>query len=170
MTRLSGDVAIVTVAAQGIGAAYARGMAEEGARMVVTDMLDPKPVVPEMRRKQYGKIINIASTIALKGSPMLLHYKTSKGAVIAMSRAMAREVGDDNICVNTIAPGLTMSQNVLEQGLWADEWIANNKAGRSLKRLETSDDLVGAVIFLSLREADFITGQVLVIDGGAVAH
>jgi NAD(P)-dependent dehydrogenase (short-subunit alcohol dehydrogenase family) len=101
---------------------------------------------------------------------LLLHYVSSKGAVIAMSRAMAREVGDDNICVNTVAPGLTTSENVLQRGHWPDEWIERNVGTRSIKRREIPDDLVGTVIFLASREADFITGQVLAVDGGAVSH
>ena len=107
-----------------------------------------RAVLPEMRSNGYGKIINIASTTALKGTPMLLHYVASKGAVIAISRAMAREVGDDNICVNTVAPGLTMSENVLDGGLWPDEWIERNVASRALKRRQMPADLVGVVVFL----------------------
>ena len=252
MARLDGRVAIITGAAQGIGAAYARGMAAEGASVVAVDVLDPagivaeieqaggtamgvvadiadsaavaamveqtlatygkidvlvnnaalfgmlkhtrfedidedewdavmrvnvrgmwlasKAVVPEMRKQKYGKIINIASTTALKGTPMLLHYVSSKGAVVAMTRAMAREVGNDNICVNTIAPGLTISENVLEQGFWTEEWIESNRNSRVIKRLETPEDLVGTAIFLASGESDFVTGQILAVDGGAVAH
>jgi NAD(P)-dependent dehydrogenase (short-subunit alcohol dehydrogenase family) len=128
-----------------------------------------KAVVPEMRKRKYGKIINIASGTVFKGSGMMLHYVSSKGAVVAMTRAMAREVGDDNICVNTIAPGLTASQRVVESGQW-DESLAGNVATRCIKREEEPEDLVGTVIFLSSREADFITGQVLAVDGGSVAH
>jgi NAD(P)-dependent dehydrogenase (short-subunit alcohol dehydrogenase family) len=129
-----------------------------------------KAVAPEMRRRRYGKIVNIASTTALKGTPMMLHYVASKGAVIAMTRAMAREVGDDNICVNAIAPGLTLSEAVLENGIWSEDWIERNVASRALRRRALPGDLVGAVIFLASKEADFVTGQTMVIDGGAVAH
>ena len=101
---------------------------------------------------------------------MMLHYVASKGAVIGMTKAMARELGDDNICVNAIAPGLTMSEAVLDNGIWSDEWIDRNTASRALRRRALPDDLVGAVIFLASKEADFVTGQTMVIDGGAVAH
>ena len=252
MTRFDGEVAIVTGGAQGIGAAYARAFARDGARVVVTDVLDPAPlaseigasggeaiaiaadvtdtaavealvrqtverfgridilvnnaalfaslphrrfedipedewdavmrvnvrglwqvtraVLPEMRRRRSGKIVNIASTTALKGTPMMLHYVASKGAVIAITRAMARELGDDNICVNAVAPGLTMSEGVLEGDVWSDEWIDRNTAQRAFRRRMVPEDLVGAVLFLASRESDFVTGQTMVIDGGAVAH
>ncbi|MHA1108786.1 MAG: SDR family oxidoreductase [Alphaproteobacteria bacterium] len=129
-----------------------------------------KAVVAEMRKRKYGKIINIASGTVFKGTPMMMHYVTSKGAIVAMSRAMAREVGDDNICVNTIAPGLTESENVAEADQWTDERLDGNAASRCIVRRETPEDLVGTVIFLSSQESDFVTGQVLVVDGGAVAH
>jgi NAD(P)-dependent dehydrogenase (short-subunit alcohol dehydrogenase family) len=87
-----------------------------------------------------------------------------------MTRAMAREVGDDNICVNAIAPGLTMSEGVVQGDVWSDEWIDRNAASRVFRRRMVPGDLVGAVLFLASRDADFITGQTMVIDGGAVAH
>ncbi len=87
-----------------------------------------------------------------------------------MSRALAREVGEDNICVNTVAPGLTLSESVTGSGHWPDEWIERNVASRSIKRREMPEDLVGTVIFLASRASDFVTGQLLAVDGGAVAH
>ena len=120
--------------------------------------------------RQYGKIVNIASTTALKGTPMMLHYVSSKGAVLAMTKAMAREVGDDGICINVVAPGLTMSEGVLEKGVWTEAWIDRNVASRTLKRRAMPEDLVGVVLFLASRDADFITGQTMVIDGGEVPH
>ena len=197
MTKLNDKVAIVTGSAQGIGATYAKALAAEGAKVVLTDVLDcapaaaeiaaqyqgaetlvfstdvsdekttqsmvdqtverfgrldilvnnaaifgtivPRPfedievedwdklmavnvkgpwlctkaATPVMRHQGYGKIINIASGTLFKGAPNLLHYVSSKGAILAMTRSMSRELGDDGICVNTIAPGLTMSENVL---------------------------------------------------------
>ncbi len=252
MTRFADQVAIVTGGAQGIGAAYARAFAAEGAKTVIADILDgselaeeikatggdaiavtvdvtdsssvaamventlaafgridilvnnaalfaalkhsrfediseeewsrvmdvnvrgvwqvSKAVVPAMRQRGAGKIVNIASTTALKGTPMMLHYTASKGAVIALTRAMAREVGDDGICVNAVAPGLTMSEGVLETGYWSDEWIDRNVSSRIIKRRALPGDIVGTVLFLASSDADFITGQTMVIDGGAVPH
>ena len=129
-----------------------------------------KAVVPVMRKQQYGKIINIASGTVFKGSPMHLHYVSSKGAIVAMTRAVAREVGEDNICVNAIAPGLTESEAVLEGGQFSDAHFSANIGSRCIKRAETPEDLVGTAIFLASHESDFITGQVLCVDGGSVTH
>jgi NAD(P)-dependent dehydrogenase (short-subunit alcohol dehydrogenase family) len=127
-----------------------------------------KAVVTSMRRQRYGKIINIASGTAIKGSPRLLHYVASKGAVIAMTRAMARELGTDGICVNCIAPGLTMSEATRSNADWSGEMLANNIASRALQRNALPEDLLGALLFLSSPESDFITGQTVAVDGGSV--
>ena len=252
MRRLSGKVAIVTGAAQGIGAAYAKALAAEGARVALCDLKAPdavvkdiqaasgeaigmacdvtdasavaklaaeterafggihilvnnagifaslslkpmteidskewdlvmavnvrgsfecaKAVLPVMRRQKYGKIINIASGTVFKGAPMLLHYVSSKGAVVAMTRALAREVGGDGIRVNCLAPGLTMSEGVLANSDWAGAVVANNVASRCIKRDATPDDLTGAVVFLAAPDSDFMSGQTMVVDGGSVTH
>jgi NAD(P)-dependent dehydrogenase (short-subunit alcohol dehydrogenase family) len=122
-----------------------------------------RAVAPLMRQQKYGKIVNIASGTVFKGSTGLMHYVASKGAVIAMTRSMARELGPDNICVNVIAPGNTPPEStvVTERG-------AATIATRALRRVETPDDIVGAVIFFCSAESDFITGQTLIVDGGAV--
>lgn len=250
--RLQGRVAIVTGAAQGIGAEYACALALEGAAVVLADVIDAsavadaikhgggralvlqvdvtspestqamaqatvetfgridvlvnnaglfanlalkpfeqidsaewdrvmavnvrgvfecsKAVVPEMRRRQYGKIINIASATVFKGTPMMLHYVSSKGAVVALSRALARELGDAGIRVNTLAPGLTASDNVLINPAWQGAISANNIASRAIKREATPADMSGTLIYLCSPESDFVTGQVIVIDGGSVMH
>ncbi len=252
MGRLDKRVAIVTGAAQGIGAVYAKGMAAEGAHIVVADVLDTaktvaaieqaggralgvradvtdeaavgamvaaavetfgkldilvanaglfadlthrsfvdipeaewdrvmainvkgiwlccRAAVPEMRKQGYGKIVNISSGTVMMGTTHLLHYVTSKGAVIALTRALAREVGDDNICVNAIAPGLTMSEKLLARGERMVPGNQRNIAMRSIKRSQTPEDLLGAVVFLSSSASDFMTGQTMVVDGGAVMH
>lgn len=128
-----------------------------------------KAAVTEMKKNGYGKIINIASGTVFKGTPMLLHYVSSKGAQIAFTRALAREVGDDGITVNCIAPGLTMSEKVLED----EQWTAvkdGNTASRAIKREQVPEDLLGAVVFFSSSDSDFITGQTLVVDGGSAMH
>jgi NAD(P)-dependent dehydrogenase (short-subunit alcohol dehydrogenase family) len=252
MGRLKGKIAIVTGAAQGIGAAYAKAMAAEGARLGICDLKAPdaivkgiqadggeavgmacdvtdasavaklvamtekafggvqilvnnaglfanlslkpmeeidskewdlvmavnvrgsfecaKAVLPSMRRQKYGKIINIASGTVFKGAPMLLHYVSSKGAVVAMTRALAREAGNDGIRVNCLAPGLTMSEGVIANSDWAGAVVNNNVASRCIKRDATPDDLIGALIFLASSESDFMSGQTIVVDGGSVTH
>jgi NAD(P)-dependent dehydrogenase (short-subunit alcohol dehydrogenase family) len=127
-----------------------------------------KAVVPIMRNQKYGKIINIASGTLFKGTPHLLHYVASKGAVVAMTRVMARELGGDNILVNCIAPGLTLSPAV--QASYSLAEIEANKATRALKREEEPEDIIGALIFFASAESDFITGQTLLVDGGSVMH
>ncbi len=252
MARLTGKVAIVTGAAQGIGAAYAKALAAAGASLGLLDVSAPasvvaqikdaggeatgqtcdvtnaasmaafvadvdqrfggvhilvnnagifaslalkpfaeidstewdrvmavnvrgsfecaKAVLPVMRRQHYGKIINIASGTVFKGTPLMLHYVASKGAVVAMTRAMAREVGDDGIRVNCLAPGLTMSEGVLANKDWAGAIVANNIASRCIKREATPEDLTGALVFLASPESDFMSGQTVVVDGGSVTH
>ena len=118
---------------------------------------------PSMREAAQGRIVNIASDAALYGSPRLSHYIASKGAVLALTRAMARELGDDGITVNAVAPGLTegpSAENIPAERhrLYAD--------GRAISRPQQPDDLVGAVRFLLSTDAAYITGQTLVVDGG----
>jgi NAD(P)-dependent dehydrogenase (short-subunit alcohol dehydrogenase family) len=250
--RLKDRVAIVTGAAQGIGAQYARALAAQGAAVSVIDLLDPssvataiveaggkalalrtdvtnpdavrdmvaatlerfgavdilvnnaalfgnltlkpfeqiessewdkvmavnvrgafectKAVAPAMRRRKYGKIVNIASGTVFKGTPMLLHYVASKGAIVAMTRCLARELGDDGIRVNTLAPGLTLSESVRDNPAWSEAVIRNNVATRAIKREATPDDMLGTLVYLCSADSDFVTGQVIVVDGGAVMH
>jgi 3-oxoacyl-[acyl-carrier protein] reductase len=121
-----------------------------------------KAAVPYMQKQKSGKIINISSNVALTGNPNYIHYVTSKGALIAMTRAMAKEVGDWNICVNTVSPGF-----VVTEGRQVDpEYEKVRAQQRSLKRSQVEDDLVGTVMFLSSSESDFMTGQLMNVDGG----
>lgn len=249
MGKLDGRVAIVTGAAQGIGAAFAKALASEGSRLVIADLdtgasvveeiqsaggvavdvptdvstkdgcenmvskaiesfgrldilvnnaaiftaverknFDDIPVdewdavmgvnvrgvwlgccaaVPEMRKNGYGKIISISTGRVFKGTPFFLHYDASKAAVIGITRSLAREVGDDNICVNAIAPGSTMSENVVARTNWKGGNADATMQTRAIKRHEEPEDLVGACVFLASGESDFITGQTLVVDGGS---
>jgi len=128
-----------------------------------------KAVVPEMRRNGYGKIVNISSGTVFKGTPMMLHYVSSKGAVVAFTRALAREVGDAGIQVNALAPGLTMSEEVARKQQWAAIKDAN-AATRAIQRDAMPEDLIGAMLFLCSADSDFVTGQTLVCDGGSVMH
>jgi NAD(P)-dependent dehydrogenase (short-subunit alcohol dehydrogenase family) len=249
--RLADKVVIVTGAAQGIGRTYALAMAQQGARVCVSDIvapdetvealrahgaeviglrcdvtdqasvdamvaaalkafsridvlvnnaalfanlkmrsfleLDPmewdrvmtvnvrgtwqvtKAVVPSMRASGGGSIINIASATVFKGSPMLAHYVASKGAVVALTRSLAREVGDANIRINALAPGLVMSEGVQDNA----GWIESSKAivaSRAIKRDSQPEDMVGALLYLASDDSAFVTGQTLVVDGGSVMH
>ena len=249
---LDGKVAVITGAARGLGAAYAKAFAVEGAAVCVSDVLDPsttvsdieaaggsaigivadvtdmdacdalitqgadafggvdilvnnaalfvdiprrsfldigseewdkvmavnvrgsfncaKAAVPAMQKRGGGSIINISSSTALKGIPFTLHYVTSKGAIIAMTRALAREVGGDNIRVNALAPGLTKSEAVVEQDEVFAPYHEASLKGRAFKRDQMPDDLIGAALFLASDDSSFVSGQLMVIDGGDVAY
>lgn len=249
MGRLDGKTAVITGAGRGIGAVMAKRMAEEGANVVVTDVLDtsgtvdaikaaggsaiglsvnvtsddelaamveatekefgsldilvnnasifaalePKPflqidndefdkvmtvnargvhqatkaVVPAMLRAGGGKVVNIASGTFYYGPPGLSHYTASKGAVIALTRGHARELGDKNIQVNAIAPGLTESE-ALQGHTGFDPARAPTVQSRSIKREMVPEDLLGSLMYLITSDSDFVTGQTLNVDGGKV--
>jgi NAD(P)-dependent dehydrogenase (short-subunit alcohol dehydrogenase family) len=128
-----------------------------------------KHVAPEMARRRYGKIINIGSGTAVRGIPWIMHYVTSKGGIMAMTRAMSRELGDDGIRVNTLMPGFTLSDSIVNENPGHVE-TARNRAiqSRALKRDEHPEDLTGTLIFLASADSDFITGQMIAVDGGNV--
>lgn len=252
MGRVTGKVALVTGAAQGIGATYARALAAESARVVISDILDgsalakeltdagsdvrfihadvsdqasvqamvdavveahgridilvsnaavyasltikpfleiepdewdkvmavnvrgaflcAKAVVPVMKQNGYGRIINIASGTVFKGTPGLLHYVTSKGAIVAMTRSLAREVGDHGICVNTLAPGLVLSEQVVANTQLRETLTGPVIASRAIKRDQHTEDLIGPLLFLASDDSAFVTGQAVVVDGGSVTH
>jgi NAD(P)-dependent dehydrogenase (short-subunit alcohol dehydrogenase family) len=126
-----------------------------------------KHVVPVMRRQQYGRIINISSSVFWRGIPGFLHYATSKAAIIGFTRSLAHEVGKDGITVNSLAPGYTQSEGVVrvqDAGLGQDPYEV--AAGQAIARPQMPEDLVGSAVFLASDAASFITGQTLVVDGG----
>ena len=125
-----------------------------------------RAVVGEMRKNKEGRIINLASGTPFKGIPFLLHYTTSKGAVVALTRALAKEVGADDILVNAIAPGFTMSDGVLANEVQLKRFREIVAKARTLARDQNPEDVVGAAKFFSGPDSDFITGQTLVVDGG----
>ena len=249
MSRLAGKTVVITGAGRGIGAVMAKRMAQEGANVVVTDVLDtkgtveaitetggsaigisvdvtsddnlvamvettekafgsldilvnnasifaalqPKPfmqidndefdkvmtvnargvhqatraVVPAMLRAGGGKIVNIASGTFYYGAPGLSHYTASKGAVIAPTRCHGRELGDKNIQVNAIAPGLTESE-ALQGNTGFDPARAPTVQSRSIKREMLPEDLLGTLMYLITPDSNFVTGQTLNVDGGKV--
>jgi NAD(P)-dependent dehydrogenase (short-subunit alcohol dehydrogenase family) len=246
--RLEGKVAVVTGAAQGIGNAIARGLADEGARIVVADLqraeeaarefpdgvgldidvadetavermveqtvdrcggidilinnaglyaslamrpfteipleewrrvmdvnvasmfLTCRAIVPRMRERGGGKIVNISSGTPFRGVPFLLHYVTSKGAIVAFTRSLARELGKDGIHVNCVAPGFTISTGVEQHPEVIEALRDVSVSARTIQRDQVPEDVVGAVVFLCTPAADFITGQTMVIDGGQYFH
>jgi NAD(P)-dependent dehydrogenase (short-subunit alcohol dehydrogenase family) len=128
-----------------------------------------KHVVPHMKQRGYGKIINISTGMTQRGVPGMLHYVASKGAVLSMTRCLAREVGQYGIRVNTLAPGLTLSDTVLAmQPEFVETVRIPNQRARAIQRDELPEDLVGTVIFLASAASDFITGQTIFVDGGSV--
>jgi 3-oxoacyl-[acyl-carrier protein] reductase len=123
-----------------------------------------RAVLPAMRKQKSGKIINIASGTVFAGSPGRIHYVTSKAATIGFTRTLAREVGEDNINVNCLAPGNTLSEeNPTEQMI---KFRESSVGLRSLKRIQVPQDVVGAMLFLASPLSDFMTGQTVNVDGG----
>jgi NAD(P)-dependent dehydrogenase (short-subunit alcohol dehydrogenase family) len=127
-----------------------------------------KHVAPHMIARKYGKIINIGSGTVYKGLPGMLHYTASKGAIATFTRTLSRELGEHNICVNTLAPGLVMSETLVASGSHDEALQARVVASRAFKRDQMPPDLLGALIFLSSAESDFVTGQTIAVDGGSV--
>lgn len=251
MGRLDNKVAIVTGGARGLGKVFCMAMAEEGARIVVADILEDearrtateimdkggssismkvdvsseeetsrmaqetikefsridilvnnaamifgigrrpfhditleewnrlmnvnlggpflcaKAVFPRMKAQGKGKIINISSETAFTGSKGFLHYVTSKGGILSFTKSLAAELGQYGIRVNCVAPGFTNSESAKSV---TDDITKYDTSLTPLGRLEQPEDLIGAVVFFAGDESDFITGQVLVVDGGRYMH
>jgi 3-oxoacyl-[acyl-carrier protein] reductase len=252
--RLKDKVAIITGAAHGIGKAYARRFAEEGAHVIIADIDAPggetiakalidsglsawarptdvtnfasvaglmqesvkrfervdvllnnaaiyltqklwkgpveeleigewdrvievnlkgvflccKAAIPIMKQQKSGKIINIASGTFFSGSGNMPHYTTAKGGVVALTRVMARQLGQWGINVNCMTPGSTMSEDNVTADVLARREGSIDK--RAIKRVEKPADIVGTALFLASPDSDFITGQLLVVEGGGIMH
>jgi len=137
---------------------------------VASMFLTSRAVVPVMRAKGGGKIVNISSGTPFRGVPFLLHYVTSKGAIVAFTRALAKELGKDSIHVNCVAPGFTMSDGVKAHPEVVEKLREASVSARTIQRDQVPEDVVGAVVFLCSPAADFVTGQTMVIDGGQYFH
>jgi 3-oxoacyl-[acyl-carrier protein] reductase len=127
-----------------------------------------KAVMPYMKKQKKGTIINIASTAGLVGAPAFLHYTTSKGGVMAMTKALARALGDYNINVNAIAPGAVMTESM--RVLVNEEMEKHLINNQLIKRAIKPDDIGNAVLFLASDEAVMITGQILAVNAGEYLH
>jgi NAD(P)-dependent dehydrogenase (short-subunit alcohol dehydrogenase family) len=137
---------------------------------VLSMFLTCRAVVPRMREQGGGRIVNISSGTPFRGVPFLLHYVTSKGAIVAFTKSLAKELGGDEILVNCVAPGFTMSDGVQENPEVIEALRDVSISARTIKRDQVPEDVVGAVAFLCGPESTFVTGQTMVIDGGQYFH
>lgn len=146
--------------------------ADEWMQVMRVNTLGPflcaKAVAPHMKLQRWGRIINVASTSAIKGLANMAHYVTSKGAVITFTRVLARELGAWEITANAIAPGLTLSDQILQNDAHVQQFGEAIRKSRSIQRDAYPSDLVGTVSFLAGNDSAFMTGQTLCVEGGAV--
>jgi 3-oxoacyl-[acyl-carrier protein] reductase len=140
---------------------------DEWDRMLAVNLRGPwlacRAVAPAMRKQQYGKIINVSSSTVFR-SDGRIHYVASKAGIIGFTRTLAVELGRDNICVNCVSPGNTLSEDDPTEEVMKLRNLA--VAARALKRIQKPEDLVGAISFFASPDSDFITGQNLIVDGG----
>lgn len=130
--------------------------------------LSSRAVLPTMKERRQGSIVNISSNMAFQGVQGMMHYVVSKAAVLGFSRVLARELGPFNIRVNTIAPGLTLSEDdPTEETIRQNEQSARS---RVLQRVERPEDVVGTALYLLSDMSSFVTGQAILVNGGAVMH
>ncbi len=130
-----------------------------------------RAVAPHMRARKYGRIVNFSSGTAFKGAPMMMHYVASKGAIISMTRALARELGGDSITANAIIAGLHPQRRKPDQPR-VRRFGQPVYPGwpRNYSEHGYQDDLMGSVAFLASDDSAFVTGQILAVDGGSVYH
>jgi NAD(P)-dependent dehydrogenase (short-subunit alcohol dehydrogenase family) len=137
---------------------------------VASMFLTCRAAVPVMREGSGGSIVNISSGTPFRGVPFLLHYVTSKGAIVAFTRALAKEVGKAGVRVNCVAPGFTMSEGVLQNPQVIEKLRDVSIAARTIQRDQVPEDVVGAAVYLAGPASSFVTGQTIVIDGGQYFH
>ena len=169
--RIDGLVANAALANSVGGSSYDQITLQEWDRIMNVNVrgtwLTCRAVAPQMQKAKHGSIVTISSDTATWGSPKLLHYVASKGAVEAFTRAMARELGPDNVRINCVAPGLLNNEATAGVPQQKRQWNIQNRA---IPREGTPSDIVGVVSFLLSDEASFLTGQLIVVDGGLVFH
>ncbi len=137
---------------------------------VIGTFLCCQAVVAQMRAQGGGRIINLSSGTPFKGVPYLLHYVASKGAINAITKALAKELGSVGILVNGIAPGFTLSDGVMANPVQLEKLKEISLQARVIRRDQVPSDLVGAAVYFASADSAFVTGQTLVVDGGAYFH
>ncbi|MEK9917393.1 MAG: 3-oxoacyl-ACP reductase family protein [Betaproteobacteria bacterium] len=126
-----------------------------------------KGVMPAMRESGGGSIINISSVVAVAGQPGYLHYVATKGAVLSMTKGLAKECGKDNVRVNTIAPGFVITDATKDRPI---EWQQSFLKARAISREERPTDLAGTAVYLMSELSAFVSGQTIVVDGGHIMY
>jgi 3-oxoacyl-[acyl-carrier protein] reductase len=126
-----------------------------------------KAVMPAMRERGKGSIVNIASVVAVAGQPGYLHYVATKGAVLSMTKGLAKEGGKDGVRCNVIAPGFVITDATRNRPI---EWQQSFLKARAISREQRPDDLVGTAVYLLSDLAGFVSGQTIVVDGGHIMY